>query len=98
MKSQVIKRSLVVHGHKTSISVENSFWQGLKEIAAQDQKTLSALVGAIDRNRGSGSNLSSAVRVYVLTHFRTLSAALVRSGREPVMAVAERAVEVRSVP
>ena len=70
MKSLVIKRSVVVAGHKTSVSLEDAFWKGLKEIAAERHMTLSELVGAIDSEREYG-NLSSALRLFVLDFYRT---------------------------
>ena len=69
MKSLVIKRSIVVAGHKTSISLEDAFWNALKEIAKARNVTLSHLVGAIDSERQHG-NLSSAIRLYVLDFYR----------------------------
>ena len=74
MKSIVIKRSIVVSGHKTSISLEDAFWSALKEIAFSRLLTLSDLVTAIDANREHG-NLSSAVRLFVLSVFRDQIAA-----------------------
>ena len=71
MKSTVVKRSIVIEGHKTSISIEDIFWNSLKEIARDRAMTLSKLVASIDASRVSGSNLSSAIRVYVLDRFRT---------------------------
>jgi predicted DNA-binding ribbon-helix-helix protein len=71
MKSTVVKRSIVIEGHKTSISIEDIFWNSLKEIARDRAMTLSKLVASIDSNRVSGSNLSSAIRVYVLDRYRT---------------------------
>jgi predicted DNA-binding ribbon-helix-helix protein len=70
MKSLVIKRSVVVAGHKTSVSLEDAFWKGLKEIAAKRHMTLSELVGAIDSEREYG-NLSSALRLFVLEFYRS---------------------------
>jgi predicted DNA-binding ribbon-helix-helix protein len=67
MKSSVIKRSIMIDGHKTSVSLENAFWEDLKEIAQTQQSTLSKLVAAIDKRRQHG-NLSSAIRLFVLTH------------------------------
>jgi predicted DNA-binding ribbon-helix-helix protein len=69
MKSSVVKRSIVVAGHKTSVSLEDAFWSGLKEIAGGRRVTLSDLVAAIDGERRYG-NLSSAIRLYVLDHYR----------------------------
>jgi predicted DNA-binding ribbon-helix-helix protein len=74
MKSAIIKRSVVLDGHKTSVSLENEFWEGLREIADQQQANLSSLVRQIDRDRSTG-NLSSAIRVFVYKHFRRDSAA-----------------------
>jgi predicted DNA-binding ribbon-helix-helix protein len=70
MKSPVVKRSIVIAGHKTSVSLEDAFWQGLKQIAAQRQLTLSDLVATIDTERRQG-NLSSAIRLFVLDYYRT---------------------------
>jgi predicted DNA-binding ribbon-helix-helix protein len=68
-KSQVVKRSIVLAGHKTSISLEEAFWKGLKDIARRRQQTLSELVGGIDGERSVG-NLSSAVRLFVFNHYQ----------------------------
>ena len=70
MKSPVVKRSIVIAGHKTSVSLEDAFWQGLKEIAGGRDMTLSDLVAAIDSERQHG-NLSSAIRLFVLDYFHT---------------------------
>ncbi len=69
MKSPVVKRSIVIAGHKTSVSLEDAFWKGLKEIASGRDMTLSDLVAAIDSERQHG-NLSSAIRLYVLDFYR----------------------------
>jgi predicted DNA-binding ribbon-helix-helix protein len=69
MKSPVVKRSIVIAGHKTSVSLEDAFWKGLKEIANGQDLTLSDLVASIDTDRHHG-NLSSAIRLYVLDHYR----------------------------
>jgi predicted DNA-binding ribbon-helix-helix protein len=68
-KSPVVKRSIVVGGHKTSVSLEEAFWTGMKEISGARTMTLSELVGEIDASRQQG-NLSSAIRLFVLDHFR----------------------------
>jgi len=70
MKSPVVKRSIVVAGHKTSVSLEEAFWSGMKEIALLRSLTLSELVGEIDGGRQQG-NLSSAIRLFVLDYFRS---------------------------
>jgi predicted DNA-binding ribbon-helix-helix protein len=72
MKSLVIKRSIVIAGHKTSVSLEDAFWQGLKEIAAARHFSLTELIAAIDGGRRDG-NLSSAIRLFVLDHYRALT-------------------------
>ena len=69
MKSPVIKRSIVIAGHKTSVSLEDAFWKCLKEIALSRGVTLSDLVAAIDSERQLG-NLSSAIRLFVLDHYK----------------------------
>jgi predicted DNA-binding ribbon-helix-helix protein len=73
MKSPVIKRSIVVADHKTSVSLEEPFWNGMKEISGQRSVTLSELVGEVDTKRQQG-NLSSAIRLFVLDYFKTRAA------------------------
>ena len=70
MKSTIVKRSIVIGGHKTSVSLEDAFWSDLKNIAHTKQETLSKLVESIDETRDQ-NNLSSAIRLYVLEHFQT---------------------------
>ena len=77
MKSPIVKRSIVLAGHRTSVSMEDAFWQALKDIAASRGMTLSDLVCSIDTKREYG-NLSSAVRLFVLDHYRVRT-----SGLEP---------------
>jgi predicted DNA-binding ribbon-helix-helix protein len=74
MKSPVVKRSIVVAAHKTSVSLEEAFWNGMKEISALRNMTLSELVGEIDGNRQRG-NLSSAIRLFVLHYFKNRAVA-----------------------
>ena len=81
MKSPVVKRSIVIAGHKTSVSLEDAFWKGLKEIAGQRDLTLSDLVSTIDSERRHG-NLSSAIRLFVLNHYRAQAGAQPEA-REP---------------
>jgi predicted DNA-binding ribbon-helix-helix protein len=69
MKSPIVKRSIVVAGHKTSVSLEDAFWGALKDIARERRITLGELVDAIDRDREQG-NLSSAIRLFVLAFYR----------------------------
>ncbi len=65
----VAKRSLSIAGHRTSVSLEDAFWAGLRDIAAERGLALASLVAEIDRGRGA-ANLSSALRVHVLGHYR----------------------------
>ena len=67
-KSPIIKRSISLNDHKTSVSLEEPFWVELKSIAAERQVTLSDLVSKIDAERQQG-NLSSALRLFVLARF-----------------------------
>ena len=69
MASKVLKRSVVIRGHKTSISIEDEFWGGLRRIAETRGLTISALLKEIDEGRDCG-NLSSAIRVHVLKYYR----------------------------
>ena len=73
MISTVVKRSIVIEGQDTSVSLEDAFWTALKEIAASHHATASALVTAIDRQR-QARNLSSALRIFVLEYYRELAA------------------------
>lgn len=73
MKSHVVKRSIVVEGHKTSVSLEDEFWNALKEIASERRETLSEVVSHIDGDRTLG-NLSSSIRLFVLQHYRSRAA------------------------
>ena len=69
MKSQVVKRSVAIDGHKTSISLEEAFWTSLKAIAQTQGATVAQTVTTIDETRKQ-SNLSSAVRLFVLDYVR----------------------------
>jgi predicted DNA-binding ribbon-helix-helix protein len=69
MKSSVVKRSVIVGGHKTSVSLEEPFWREVKEIARGRHMTLSELISTIDSERQLG-NLSSAIRLFVLEFYR----------------------------
>jgi predicted DNA-binding ribbon-helix-helix protein len=71
MKSPVVKRSIVIAGHKTSVSLEDAFWSELKQIAAGRGRTLSELVSTIDAGRRHG-NLSSTIRLFVLDYYRNM--------------------------
>jgi predicted DNA-binding ribbon-helix-helix protein len=68
-KSMIVKRSIFIDGHRTSVSLEDAFWKGLKESAGERHMTLSKLVASIDSERRHG-NLSSAIRLFVLDFYR----------------------------
>ena len=70
METSVIKkRSICVAGHKTSISLEDEFWQSLREIADEREETVAQLIAGIDTNR-EFANLSSAIRLFILRYYR----------------------------
>jgi predicted DNA-binding ribbon-helix-helix protein len=69
MKTVIFKRSIIVAGHKTSVSLEDEFWESLREIAGERGETLSRVIGNIDAERGFG-NLSSAIRLFILRYYR----------------------------
>ena len=72
-QSLVGKRSAIVDGHQTSVSLEQVFWTALKDIAQERGETLQHLISSIDANR-QFANLSSALRVFVLRHYMDQSA------------------------
>jgi predicted DNA-binding ribbon-helix-helix protein len=65
----VVKRSVAIAGHRTSVSLEAPFWDALREIAGERELSMQQLIGQIDSGRG-GQNLSSAIRVFVLAEMR----------------------------
>ena len=69
MSSTVTKRSIVLMGHKTSVSLEAEFWEGLRKIASTQKTKLTELLQQIDAGR-KGGNLSSAIRVFVFNNLR----------------------------
>jgi predicted DNA-binding ribbon-helix-helix protein len=71
MRPSVIKRSIVVQHRKTSVSLENEFWNAFREIARERDMTLSDLVASVDAER-KNSNLSSAIRLFVLDVYRQI--------------------------
>ena len=70
---RVLKRSLVIVGHKTSLSAEEPFWSALRKLAKQQGLTMSELALKIDEGRGTKSNFSSACRLYVLASYKALA-------------------------
>jgi predicted DNA-binding ribbon-helix-helix protein len=87
------KRSIIVAGHKTSVSLEDAFWEGFKEIARGRNTTLSELVAAVDSERQQ-SNLSSAIRLFVLDFYRNKLADVQAGGDGPGGNLAIRAEAV----
>ncbi|MBN8962168.1 MAG: ribbon-helix-helix domain-containing protein [Rhizobiales bacterium] len=79
LKYAVVKRSVMVGGHKTSVSLEDAFWDSLKEIAARRGMSLSAQLAGIDTHRDT-NNLSSAIRLFVLDYFRTRAISMMMIG------------------
>jgi len=82
MKSSMVKRSIIIAGHKTSVSLEDAFWTGLKDIAHDQAVTLSSMVTKIATGRQQG-NLSSAIRLFVLDGLRRPKTALAAGGGAP---------------
>lgn len=70
MNGRPVKRSLTLRGHRTSVSLEEEFWQAFRDIAAQEGKPLNALAAEIDEARGVETGLASAIRLFVLRHYR----------------------------
>jgi predicted DNA-binding ribbon-helix-helix protein len=73
VKSPVTKRSIVIAGHRTSVSLEDAFWKALKEIARARHLSVAELIATIDGERQIGNytgNLSSVIRLFVLDYFR----------------------------
>jgi predicted DNA-binding ribbon-helix-helix protein len=71
--SLVLKRTVVLNGHKTSVSAETAFWDALREIAAAQGTTIGQLIATIDHERRERQhiNLSSAIRLFVLDYYRS---------------------------
>ena len=67
--SRILKRSIMIAGHGTSVSLEPEFWEGLKELARHRRISLAQLVASLDADRQEG-NLSSALRLAVLAYYR----------------------------
>ena len=67
------KRSITIAGHRTSISLEQPFWDALGDIAGARRASLAALISEIDRKRAAETNLSSAIRLFVLGWYRARS-------------------------
>jgi len=72
MSARPAKRSLTLRGHRTSVSLEDEFWQAFRAIANEKALPINALAADIDANRGLDRGLASAIRVYVLRHYQGL--------------------------
>ena len=70
MSGRPVKRSLTLKGHRTSVSLEDEFWQAFREIAAENGRPINELAAEIDAERGTERGLASAIRVFVLSHYR----------------------------
>jgi len=72
-KSLVLKRSIKLDGYKTSVTLEDAFWDAFKEIVAAQGTTIGRLIATIDneRHERQHTNLSSAIRVFVLNYYRS---------------------------
>jgi len=68
------KHSLTLKGHRTSVSLEDEFWKAFQEIAKEKHLGINELANIIDADRGGDAGLASAIRVYVLKHYRGLNA------------------------
>ena len=71
MNTRPIKRSLTLRGHRTSVSLEDAFWLAFRDIASQKGRPINDLAAEIDEARGTDCGLASAIRLFVLDHFRT---------------------------
>ncbi len=79
-----VKRSITIVGHRTSLSMEDEFWTALKSLAAERRISVAELITDIDKNRGS-RNLSSAIRVFVLTELASKARVCVRTGHTDII-------------
>ena len=70
MSGRPVKRSLTLKGHRTSVSLEDEFWQAFRDIAAESGRPINELAAEIDAGRGTERGLASAIRVFVLDHYR----------------------------
>ncbi len=68
--SRPVKRSLTLRGHRTSVSLEDPFWQAFREIAAERDRPINELAAEIDAGRDLDTGLATAIRLFVLAHYR----------------------------
>jgi predicted DNA-binding ribbon-helix-helix protein len=98
--SHIIKRSIVCNGHKSSVSLEDQFWNCLREIAKSKKLTVSKLVEEIDHHRNDG-NLSSEIRIFVLEYSKTALSELraqVTGGEAKLATIEARASDATQRP
>ncbi len=77
MTHRPVKRSLTLNGHRTSVSLEDPFWMAFRDIAAARGQPLNDLAAEIDAGRTTDEGLASAIRVFVLDHYRAAAASAV---------------------
>ncbi len=65
-----VKHSLTLRGHRTSVSLEEEFWQAFRQIASEKGRPINDLAAEIDEARGTETGLASAIRLYVLRHIQ----------------------------
>lgn len=70
MSGRPVKRSITLRGHRTSVSLEDEFWRGFRDIADEKSMAINALAAEIDASRGFDVGLASAIRLYVLQYYR----------------------------
>lgn len=70
MTARPEKHSLTLHGHRTSVSLEDAFWTAFRDIAEERGQTVNALAAEIDAARSGDAGLASAIRVFVLRHYQ----------------------------
>ena len=70
MSTRPVKHSLTLKGHRTSVLLEDDFWRAFRDIAREQSKPINALAAEIDADRGLDCGLASAIRLYVLRHYR----------------------------
>ncbi|QMU57735.1 MAG: aryl-sulfate sulfotransferase [Boseongicola sp.] len=68
--SRPVKRSLTLRGHRTSVSLEDEFWDAFRKIASEKERAINELAAEIDESRGTKYGLASAIRLYVLAHYQ----------------------------
>jgi predicted DNA-binding ribbon-helix-helix protein len=70
MRGRPVKRSLTLRGHRTSVSLEDAFWEEFRRLAEARGKSVNELAAEIDAGRGVSSGLASAIRVFVLSEVK----------------------------